>query len=92
MNFNPRLRAPEFLPEVDACQRWRARSWRFRLEYRYNVVRGLVLLQISLRSCWFALNNADRVLVVQMRAPHRGMLMVCPALQDEYVRMVQESK
>ena len=66
---------------------WHARPWTFRLRYRYNVLRGLVLRQITLKSCWDALEHSYTIVVVPMRQPRRGMLIVCPEFADEYFQM-----
>lgn len=79
-----------YLEDIEGARklaRWHARPWSFRLRYRYNVVRGLVLRQITFKSCWDALEHSYTVVVVPMRPPRRGMLIVCPEFADEYFQM-----
>jgi hypothetical protein len=77
----------DYLNDIEGARKlalWHARPWTFRLEYRYNVLRALVLRQITWKSCWIALEHSYRIVVLPMKAPHQGMLIVCPEFADEF--------
>ena len=79
-----------YLEDIEGTRKlalWHARPWTYRLRYRYNVVRGFVLGQITFKSCWIALEHSYRIALVAMKPPRRGMLIVCPEFADEYFQM-----
>ncbi|MBV7417690.1 hypothetical protein KW830_04410 [Comamonas sp. CMM03] len=80
----------DYLNDIEGTRKlalWHARPWTYRLRYRYNVLWGLLRRQITLKSCWNALENSYTIAVVPMKAPHRGMLIVCPEFAEGYFQM-----
>jgi len=63
---------------------WKSRSLRHRLEHRWNVTRLFLGGRITLRTAWFGLAHAHLVVALEVRAPARGMVVVCPAAAQEY--------
>ena len=85
----------DYLNDIEGTRKlalWHARPWTYRLRYRYNVLSGLLCRQITLKSCWNALENSYTIAVVPMKAPHRGMLIVCPEFAEEYFQMCKVAK
>lgn len=72
------------LSQDERLSLWRSRPWRHRLEHRWNVVRALFGGQITLRTAWFGLKFAHLAVALVVRAPARGMVMVCPAAAQEF--------
>lgn len=85
----------DYLTDIEGARKlalWCARPWTFRLEYRYNVVRGFLRGRITWQSCWLALEHSYRIVVLPMRAPHQGMLVVCPEFAAEFFRGDDEAQ
>ncbi len=80
----------DYLNDIEGTRKlalWHARPWTYRLRYRYNVLRALLSLHITIEACRMALEHSFRVVVVPMRPPHQGMLIVCPEFADEFFQM-----
>lgn len=79
----------DYLNDIEGTHKlalWHARPWSFRLRYRYYVLRALLCRHITMQACWNALENSYRVVVIPMRPPHQGMLIVCPEFAEEFLQ------
>lgn len=72
------------LSQDERLSLWKARTWRHKLEHRWNVIRALCGGRITLSTAWFGLRFAHLVVFLLVRPPGSGVLVVCPEASREY--------
>lgn len=66
------------LTESESLDKWKARSIRYRMQHRMNVISAFILGKVSFDSFLFGLRFAPSVEYLACIKPVRGMIAVCP--------------
>lgn len=80
-----------FAHEADeSLKLWKSRSWRHKLEHRWNVLSGFFLMRLKWCTALRAMRFPHEAAFLTMRSPRRSMLVVCPVALRELEQIRQD--